>query len=603
MARRTYKRKVRVFDSDIIAEEKYYLGNNTLPTKESRYEWTAEMVEALNRCKEDVIYFAENFFTIIDPTDLKRKHIPLRSYQRRFLRTMQKNKRVIMLTSRQCGKTTMMTIYALWLAMFYPNQTIRLVAHAKDRALENLSRVALAYTEMDNWIKQPVEEGAWNKGSIKFANGSSITALATSGSSGRGDTVSCMLLDELGFVEEHIAQEFWRSVGPALSANPNSQMFIASTPNGIGNLLWKLCDDSDKGKSEYIVDRVYWWDIPGRDEAWKQRTLANDCAGDIDYFEQEYECRFLGASQSPFAAKLFERLENEVKEPIETLDDGALKIWQYPQNDRVYSIGVDVAEGLGQDASVIQVFDLTDLSKIEQVATYWNNQIDPIRFTEKILRIAEMYGRPLLSVERNGCGTDLCNRIALDNNYPRFVNHGAGKSYRTQNFRWGIISNQATKSNAVVNMKFWLTDNDRVHIYDKRFVEELRHFTRNKNNKWEAATGYHDDIVMSVAWALNVLHRDLIEDQFIVSARDANNIPIKVYNKFRYSVDEAEYKKLLTVQFGKPEWRMPVIVYGRQTVAERLMPMTEREKAKYQQENGDWLCFANPGTIIDPGWF
>lgn len=598
MARKTIKRKFDAYGEEVMAEEQFYLGNTALPTKNSRYSFTPKMVEAIEKCKNDVVFFAENFFTIVDPTDLKRKHIPLRKYQKRFLESMQNHKRFIMLTSRQCGKTTMMTIYALWLAMFYPNQTIRMVAHNKDRALDNLARVHLAYEEMDNWIKQPVDEGAWNKGSIKFSNGSSITALATSASAGRGDTISCMLVDELGFVEEHIAQEFWRSLGPALSANPNSQMFISSTPNGVGNLLWKLCDDSDKGKSDYIVDRVYWWDIPGRDEEWKRRTLANDCAGDTDYFEQEYECRFLGSSTSPFPARIFERLENEAREPLEILDDGNLYIYAYPENDRVYSVGVDVAEGLGGDASVIQVFDLTDLKNIKQVACYYSNQINPIDFTQKILNICEMYGKPVLSVERNGCGTDLCNRIAMDYNYPRFVNFGAGKSYRTQNFRWGVIANQNTKSNAITNMKYWLCDEDKVHIYDKRFVEELKHFERNKNYKWGAAKGYHDDVIMSVVWALNVLHRDLVEDHFIVEEKDIVGSPMRILNKYRYIVREDEYKNLMTVKFGKPEWRMPVIVFGHQTTAERLIPRRDKEIQALKEEHGEWICFFNEGTEL-----
>ena len=55
-------------------------------------------------------------------------------------------------------------------------------------------------------------------------------------------------------------------------------------------------------------------------------------------------------------------------------------------------MGVDVAEGLGKDASVIQIFDITDLSKIEQVAMYHSNLIDPTDFTVVVSDIAKMYG-------------------------------------------------------------------------------------------------------------------------------------------------------------------------------------------------------------------
>lgn len=69
------------------------------------------------KAKEDIIYFAENFFTII--ADGVRTHIPLRPYQKDFLRAMADNKRLLLNCSRQSGKTTLMTIYAVWLATFY----------------------------------------------------------------------------------------------------------------------------------------------------------------------------------------------------------------------------------------------------------------------------------------------------------------------------------------------------------------------------------------------------------------------------------------------------------------------------------------------------
>lgn len=79
MARKTNKFSV---DNDlgeqITVEEKYYLGNPSLPTNESKYQWTREMMKAALRCKDDIIYFAENFFTII--ADGVRMHIPLRDY-------------------------------------------------------------------------------------------------------------------------------------------------------------------------------------------------------------------------------------------------------------------------------------------------------------------------------------------------------------------------------------------------------------------------------------------------------------------------------------------------------------------------------------------
>lgn len=118
MARKSNKRIETVFGQDVIAEEQYYLGNKALPTAESRYEMTPQMVAALKRSIADVHYFAETFFTIING-DRKREHIKLREYQKRMLSTMVKENRVLFNTSRQIGKcltpSTLITCRLKWL--------------------------------------------------------------------------------------------------------------------------------------------------------------------------------------------------------------------------------------------------------------------------------------------------------------------------------------------------------------------------------------------------------------------------------------------------------------------------------------------------------
>lgn len=118
MARKPIKRVETVFGQKVEMSEQYYLGNKALPTVESQYEWTPEMVAALDRAKDDVHFFAETFFTIING-DRKREHIQLREYQKRMLKTMADCNRVIFNTSRQIGKclnpSTSITCRLRWL--------------------------------------------------------------------------------------------------------------------------------------------------------------------------------------------------------------------------------------------------------------------------------------------------------------------------------------------------------------------------------------------------------------------------------------------------------------------------------------------------------
>lgn len=357
------------------------------------------MVAALARSKEDIHYFAETFFTIING-NRQRECIKLREYQIRMLDSMKSHNRLILNCSRQIGKSTLMTIYALWLANFYPDQLIIILAHKEKMAKELFSRIKLAYSELPNWVKEPVDN-EWNDLSAKFANGSRIITSPTSANAIRGQSASCIILDEFAFVEDSIARDFWTAVTPTLITAPDAKLFVSSTPNGTDNIFYDLVARSEQRKNNFKVEKVIWSDVPGRGAAWKRNVIETELNGDVDRFEQEYECRFLGSSNSAFPIRVFEQLKLDIKEPKQTLYEGNFNIWELPQSNRVYTMGVDVAEGLGKDASVIQIFDITDLTKIEQVAMYHSNLVDLIDFTGIVKEIAKMYGNPVLSVERN----------------------------------------------------------------------------------------------------------------------------------------------------------------------------------------------------------
>jgi hypothetical protein len=173
-----------------------------------------------------------------------------------MLSTMKNHNRVIFNTSRQIGKSTLMTIYALWLANFNPDQLIIILAHKQTMAKEIFGRIKLAYTELPNWIKEPVD-GEWNDMSAKFTNGSRIVASPTSENAIRGQSASCLILDEFAFVEESIAKPFWAAVTPTLIAAPNAKLFVSSTPNGTDNVFYDLVQRAEEGRNNFQVERLF----------------------------------------------------------------------------------------------------------------------------------------------------------------------------------------------------------------------------------------------------------------------------------------------------------------------------------------------------------
>jgi len=45
--------------------------------------------------------------------------------------------------------------------------------------------------------------------------------------------------------------------------------------------------DAERGKNEYVPTDVHWSEVPGRDQAWKEQTIANTSEAQ---FKVEFEC-------------------------------------------------------------------------------------------------------------------------------------------------------------------------------------------------------------------------------------------------------------------------------------------------------------------------
>ena len=109
-------------------DKQYYLGNKKLPRAGVEFDWTPKMVNDLKKCKKNILFFAENFFYIVN-LDRGKERIKLFPCQKRVLRGLRDNRFVSLLASRQIGKTTLMTIYCLWIASFQDDQRILIVAN------------------------------------------------------------------------------------------------------------------------------------------------------------------------------------------------------------------------------------------------------------------------------------------------------------------------------------------------------------------------------------------------------------------------------------------------------------------------------------------
>lgn len=203
-----------------------YNGNTNLKLPGVKQSLTLEQVQELYRCSIDPIYWAEKYIKIVS-VDYGVIPIKLYDFQKEIIDATLNNRRVIVLTGRQQGKTTIATIVLLHFAIFNSAKRIGLLANKADSAREILDRIQMAYENLPLWMQVGVKE--WNKGSVEFANESKIIAAASSSSSIRGKSMAFLYIDETAFVENWT--DFYASTFPTISSGKTTKMLFTSTPN------------------------------------------------------------------------------------------------------------------------------------------------------------------------------------------------------------------------------------------------------------------------------------------------------------------------------------------------------------------------------------
>lgn len=152
-----------------------------------------DQVREIIRCGKDPIYFTKNYVKIQHPV---RGAIPFETYkfQDDCLNQFQKNRYNIVLKSRQLGLSTICADYAVWDAIFHRDRNILVIATKLDTAINFIKKVKFMLLSLPKWLLLPKFED--NKRSIRFTNGSTITAIPTSPDAGRSEALSTLIVDE-----------------------------------------------------------------------------------------------------------------------------------------------------------------------------------------------------------------------------------------------------------------------------------------------------------------------------------------------------------------------------------------------------------------------
>lgn len=457
-----------------------YLGNPRVKRDGVQQEFTKEEVKEYARCMQDPAYFIENYMKVIH---LDRGLVPFKPYpyQRKMLQHFNDNRFSVVLACRQSGKSISSVGYILWYAIFHPEKTIAVLANKGATAREMLSRVTLALENLPFFLQPGCR--ALNKGNIEFSNNSEILAAATSGSSIRGLAINLLFLDEFAFVEQ--ANKFYTSTYPVITSGKTTKVIITSTANGIGNVFYNIWEGAVQGTNDFKPFRVDWWDVPGRDDKWKQQTIAN--TSELQ-FEQEFGNTFLGHSDTLIATDKL--LGLKAKGPMEYKEDLGLRFYDKPEEGHRYIMTVDTSRGRGQDFSTFNVIDIT-ARPFKQVCVYRNNMVSPLLFPDIIVKIANLYNEAMVLIESNDAGQVVCNAVYYEHEYENtFVESSIKRG------GIGVTMTKRIKRIGCSNLKD-LIEMSKIEIRDAHTIEELSCFSA-RGGSYSATEGNHDDLVMNL---------------------------------------------------------------------------------------------------------
>ena len=491
---------------------KVYNANANLKAAGVNIPFTEEQITEYMKCVQDPIYFIENYCKIIS---LDHGLVPFKLYecQKEKVKVIHENRKVILMEGRQQGKTTTSAAYILWYTLFQESKQVAILANKATAAREVLYRYQLMYENLPIWLQQGVT--TWNKGDIELENNSKVFTAATSASGIRGKSVNMLYVDEAAIIPNNVAEDFFTSVYPTISAGETTKILLSSTPLGY-NHFWKFWNDAENKRNDFVPLFIPYWKIPGRDEKWAEEQKRQ--LGELKY-NQEVLCTFLGSALTLVRADVIGRLSAAMR--IYTKD--GLDVYDKPIKGHNYCLVADTAKGVGGDYSTFSVIDITE-SPYKQVAKYRDNQISPMLFPSVIYKVATEYNQAYVLLEVNS-SEQVASILYSEMEYENilFVNRNTDGQVVSGGFgggktQLGVNTDKKVKRIGCMNFKA-LVEENRLLVQDIDTIQEISTFIENNKGTYEADEGYHDDLVMTL-----VLFGWLTTNPYF---KDLNNVNIR----------------------------------------------------------------------------
>ncbi|HEU0177349.1 MAG TPA: phage terminase large subunit [Blastocatellia bacterium] len=201
-----------------------------------------------------------------------------------------KARRMILLCSRQAGKSSVTAWVSLHTAVYQPSSLILVLAPALRQSQELFFKIKSAINNIGAALPTPITEESALR--LAFANGSRIICLpGKTDATIRGFSgVALLVIDEAA----RVSDEIFAAISPMLAVS-QGRMILLSTPWGRRGFFWQMWSE---GGSEWHRVKVTARECPRISPAWLE---AENRAIGAHWFASEYECEFIDALDQVFA--------------------------------------------------------------------------------------------------------------------------------------------------------------------------------------------------------------------------------------------------------------------------------------------------------------
>lgn len=425
-----------------------------------------------------------------------------------------RQRRSVILKSRQLGVSWAVALYGLWVAKFSPGANVLLLSQGQDEAADLLDKCRTLETHFPHWLRY--RRGKDNDSELEFpVMNSRIVALPSTEKAGRSNQGTLVVMDEFAF--HQYASESLTALLPTVG--DAGQIIVPSTANGMGGPLYGLWENAhERGFARTFIP---WHARPDRDAAWyaeRERELGPQV-------KQEYpataEEAFL-QSGSP----VFPGVSLVPMDPVPTPDDWPAEtiLYRPPTPGMRYLIGADPAEGLAHgDRSCAVVLELDDLGRGSEAA-HLCGPFEPELFALQLDCLATAYGA-LLGVERNNHGHAvlvklrqmIAERVGRHESQRYMLYAAEGLPEQAQVMegekvgigRLGWHTNVATKPTMISELASALRT-ELATFHTPAMLAELQAYQRNDDGTTGAPKGKdarergHDDrvVALAIAWQM-----------------------------------------------------------------------------------------------------